>query len=421
MMNITQLVKVMLDAFTEKVKRRQASGKISAQDDTGAHPIVNSAKAEKHCPITVPRRYQDDEKMKDILEKNEKKTEAYVEDKSALIREASVRMIELTEDELRIQLVQAIQELAIDLANTTRVRNQLVENKFPPSNITDVQLGNAAALEYILDNMGDDAAKLYLFDSAKKLAERYSALHNVALPKDSQTVISPFLTQESVATVDTDATMEEKDPIKSDDACQKIITMTKNMLTDLFPLMTTPFWNEFIEAEINRTIDKDTKIRSKAASQEKANREVNLQLENLKNLEQTDPQAYIKLMAQAVRKEFDADEKKKKRKQKKDSRKKSSAVPQKNQGTNATNNGRSRNGKSKKKAQKDGQQQQNHANSSSNNNNNNSNSNNNNSNSNSNNTGGRGTSGGRRRNDDNGRSRRGGRGKGRGRGNKAQN
>jgi len=251
--NIKESKNLMQQSLAEMHKRQLAFIKISAQDPDGARPIVKSAKVDKHkhCPITAPKRFQDDTKMKEILGKDEDLRSQYEKDKSDLIRQAAEQVAELSKVEHRKLLLNKLQELAIDLANTERVNGEMMQYQKVPAGITDVQLGNAAAMDYINNNVNADAAKSYYFESTATFAAEYAALHNVPVPNQE----IPPLTQES-----TDSTMSEgeADPLKDNQVCKTIITKTKNTLTDLWPLMTTPFWNEYIQAEIHRVVNKDT-------------------------------------------------------------------------------------------------------------------------------------------------------------------
>ncbi len=399
--NIKESKNLMQQSLAEMHKRQLAFIKISAQDPDGARPIVKSAKVDKHkhCPITAPKRFQDDTKMKEILEKDEDLRSQYEKDKSDLIRQAAEQVAELSKVEHRKLLLNKLQELAIDLANTERVNGEMMQYQKVPAGITDVQLGNAAAMDYINNNVNADAAKSYYFESTATFAAEYAALHNVPVPNQE----IPPLTQES-----TDSTMSEgeADPLKDNQVCKTIITKTKNTLTDLWPLMTTPFWNEYIQAEIHWVVNKDTTIRNASKKQEEANRQVSLNLEDL----QTNPDAFVDVLADEVIEKMNIKKKETARKQA--ARKKSSGGSKKNQNSKPTKNGQSKRNKSKKNSKKDGQQsnsqQQNNANSSDNNNNRASNSNT------------RRQSRGERGRG-NGRNHQGGRGNGRGRGGRGRN
>lgn len=396
--NIMESKNLMQQSLAEMHKRKLALKKISAQDPDGARPIVKSAKVDKHkhCPITAPKRFQDDTKMKEILGKDEDLRSKYEKDKSELIRQAAGRSAELSKVEHRKLLLNKLQELAIDLANTERVNSEMMQYLLVPAGITDVQLGNAAAMDYINNNVNADAAKSYYFESTATFAAEYAALHNVPVPNQE---IPPF-TQES------NMSEGEADPLKDNQVCKTIITKTKNTLTDLWPLMTTPFWNEYIQAEIHRVVNKDTTIRNASKKQEEANRQVSLNLEDL----QTNPDAFVDVLADKVTEKMNVNKQETARKLA--ARKKSSGGSKKNQNSKPTKNGQSKRNKSKKNSKKDGQQsnsqQQNNANSSDNNNNRASNSN----------TRGK-SQGGRGRG--NGRNHQGGRGNGRGRGGRGRN
>ena len=406
--NIVNNASTMLASFSKLTQRRQALGKISAPDHTGELPIVKSARAENHCPIVPPREFQGDKEMNEILKRKAEIDAQYEKDTSDCIRESADRTKELSTDKFRNVIVKTIQELAIDLANFARVRGQYKGEGFVPNNITDTHLGNAAAMDYITSNLID--ATPFEFESVDKLAERYSDLHNVTVPKSQGNAVlgeDGYLTQDSEMEDEDD----EEDPLKNDQVCVKVISHTKNMLNDLWPLMTKPFWDEHIEAEINRQVNTDTSIRTTSKKLEEANRNVNLNLEDL----QKDPKSFVKHMTSAVREEMKQEDKKEAQKQKKAARKKSSGRAKKNQASKPIKNGQSGGSKSKKNSQNDGQQrsgsqQQNHANSSNNNNNNNNN-----------NRRGSSRGGGRGRGRGNDRRGGGGRGRGRGRGRGARN
>ncbi len=414
-MNIVKNAKTMQQSYAQVLQRRLASNKISAQDHEGAHLIVKSAKVDKskHCPITAPKRFQDDEKMKEIQEEDDKLLANHEKKKSDLIRKAASRTLELIEEEFRNLQLTSIRELAIELANTERVRSELLEFKNVPTDVTDAQLGDAAAMSYIATNVQEDAAK-YLFTSAEAFTKAYAKLHNVPMPKeDNPPTSSPpnpppltYLTQPRQEDSDADAAdivMEnvgagvgaEANPLTDNDVCKTVITKTKNVLTELWPIMTLTFWDEHKQAEINRIVNKDSKIRSKSKQQEEANRQVNLNLEDLKD----NPEKFVDTLAEAM---VEKSLPQLKRALKKESRKKSSGKSKTSQDTKPTKNGQSKRNKSKKKqGQQSNSQQQKNAESASTNNNPNSHA-------------GRGGGGG-------GRSHRGGRGRGRGRGGRGRN
>ena len=182
---------------------------------------------------------------------------------------------------------------------------------------------------------------------------------------------------------------EDEDPLKKNQAYITTIKQIKNLLNDVWPAMTTPFWMEYKEAEMARIIDKDASIHATARKQENANRSVSLNLESF----QDDPESFLDSVADAVNHRLVQKEKARKQKQKTDARKKSLGNSKKDQDTKPTKNGQSKKGKSKKNTQDTEQQnQQNQANSSNNRNQ-------------------RNSRGGGRGND-----RQGGRGRGRGRG-----
>lgn len=381
--NIAKNANAMQQSFAEMLQRQLALNKISAQDHDGAHIIVKSAKVDKrkHCPITAPKRFQDDKEIKQIQEDDDKVLAKLEEDKSDLIRKSASRILELCKEEHKTLQLTAIHELAIDIANNERVRVELLELKCVPADVTDVQLGNTAAMEYIATNMMDEDAAKYQFKSAEAFAAAYAELHHVPVPKEDEppptntaggTEEEPPLTQPPPDTAD--ATMEEAEvnPLTNNVVCKTVITKTKNVLTELWPLMTLPFWEEYRQAEIHRIVNKDAVIRSKSKKQEEANRQVTLNLEDLKD----NPEKLVEELADTltvrVAKNLKSEEQKSARR--KESRKKSSGKSKTSQDTKPTNNGQSKRNKSKKNSKKQGQQsnsqQQKNAESSSNNNNN---------------------------------------------------
>jgi len=393
--NINENAILMQTKFKETHQRSLASAKISAQDQDGARPIVRSAKADKqkHCPITVPKRFQDDKEMKEIQEADDKLVAKYEEDKSDLIRKNASRITKLLKEELREKILQALRALATDVATHERVIYQITEFKYVPTNVTDIDLGNAAAMEYISTNVQDDAAKRYKFESSAAFKAAYAELHGVHVPVPQE---PPVLTQATLAQPET---MEvEEVPLKDNEDCKHILTKTKNTINDLWPLMTTPFWEEYIQDEIHRTVDRDVGVRTRVNKQEEANHNVSINFDELQDDLKDDPKKFVSTLAEAVSAHNKEEEQKAARK--KASRKKSSGESKKNQATAPTKNGQSGGKKSKQNSKKGGQQQQNTAKSSNNNSNNTSKA----SNRNSNNGGGRGR----------GRNHPGGRGNGRG-------
>ena len=390
--------------FAQLLQKQLALNKISAQDHEGAHLIVKSAKVDKskHCPITAPKRFQDDKEMKAIQEEDDKLLANLEKTKSSLIRRSASRTLELMKEEFRKLQLTSIRELAIELANTERVRSELLEFKNVPTDVTDVQLGDAAAIEYIATNVREEDAAKYLFKSAKALTTAYAELHNVPMPKEDNPPSStpPPLTQLSQETA-ADTEMQdvregataEANPLTDNDVCKTVITKTKNALTELWPIMTLTFWDEHKQAEIHRIVNKDSKIRSKSKQQEEANRQVTLNLEELKD----NPEKCVETIADAVVKKSLPILK---RAWKKESRKKSSGKSKTSQDTKPTKNGQStRNNSKKKQGQQSNSQQKKNAEAASNNN--------------PNPNAGRGGRGGRNH--------RGGRGRGNGRGGRGRN
>ena len=329
----------MQDGYAEMLQRRLARGKISAQDQTGACPIVKSAKADNYCRVTAPKKWQNDPKMKEIQAKKAEADAKHGETSSDFIREAATRFEELSIEEFQDTIVKTIHELAIDFATTARVRGEF-DSVFLPSDVTDIQLGNAAAMEYITTTI-QESDESYEFESAEKFAVRYSNLYHVPVPKTIPETNIP-LTQPSQM-----ETEEDEDPLKKNQACITTITKIKNLLNDVWPAMTTPFWKEYKETEMNRIINRDTSVRTTARNQENANRSVSLNLESL----QDNPESFLDSVADAVDYRLAQKEKERKQKQKKDARKKSLGNSKKNQDTKPTNNGQSKKGKSKKNTQ----------------------------------------------------------------------
>lgn len=341
--HITENAIVMQEGYAEMLQRRLARGKISAQDQTGACPIVKSAKADNYCPVTAPKKWQNDPKMKEIQAKKAEADTKHGETSSDFIREAATRFEELSIEEFQDTIVKTIHELAIDFATTARVRGEF-DSVFLPSDVTDIQLGNAAAMEYITTTI-KESDESYEFESAEKFAVRYSNLYHVPVPKTIPETNIP-LTQPSQM-----ETEEDEDPLKKNQAYITTITKIKNLLNDVWPAMTTPFWNEHKETEMNRIINRDTSVRTTARNQENANRSVSLNLESLQN----NPESFLDSVADAVEHRRAQKEKERKQKQKKDARKKSLGNSKKNQDTKPTSNGQSKKGKSKKDTEQQNQ------------------------------------------------------------------
>ena len=385
--HITENAIVMQEGYAEMMKRHLAHGKISAQDQTGARPIVKSAKADNYCPVTAPKKWINDQKLKEIQARKAEADTKHGEASSDFIREAATRFKELSKEEFRDTIVKAIHELATDFAITARIRGEF-DSVFLPSDVTDIQLGHAAAMEYITTTI-KESNEFYQFESAEKFAERYSDLYHVPVPKTSQEVNIQNIQGGIYTQPSQMETEEDEDPLKKNQAYIKTIKQIKNLLNDVWPAMTTPFWMEYKEAEMARIIDKDASIHATARKQENANRSVSLNLESF----QDDPESFLDSVADAVNHRLVQKEKARKQKQKTDARKKSLGNSKKDQDTKPTKNGQSKKGKSKKNTQDTEQQnQQNQANSSNNRNQ-------------------RNSRGGGRGND-----RQGGRGRGRGRG-----
>ena len=196
--NVTMIIvknaNTMQQFFAQLLQKQLALNKISAQDHEGAHLIVKSAKVDKskHCPITAPKRFQDDKEMKAIQEEDDKLLANLEKTKSSLIRRSASRTLELMKEEFRKLQLTSIRELAIELANTERVRSELLEFKNVPTDVTDVQLGDAAAIEYIATNVREEDAAKYLFKSAKALTTAYAELHNVPMPKEDNPITMGF-------------------------------------------------------------------------------------------------------------------------------------------------------------------------------------------------------------------------------------
>jgi len=401
-MNINENAKLMQEKFKANHQRHLASAKISAQDLNGAHPIVKSAKVDKRKnPITVSNRFQDDPKMKQIKEADDKLAAETEKNKSDLIRKAANRVAELTKEELLQTILKALRVLATDLATHERVIHRFTTFKCVPPDVSDEALGDAAAMAYIATNLGDEAAKRYLFESKANFEKAYAELTGVHVPMpkatETETVSILPLTQPDQSSQD--VTMEE-DPLKDNEECKLVIIKIKNKINDLWPLMTTPFWDEYVQAEIHRTVDKDVGVRSRVNKQEEANHNVSINFDDLQDTLTNDPRKFVSTVAEAISAHNKEEEKKAARK--KASRKKSLGKSKKSQDTKPTKNGQSEKNKSKQNSKKNGQQQQNNAKSSNNNSNN--------------------TSAASNRNPNNGRGRgrgrnhQGGRGNGRGRG-----
>eukprot|EP00984_Skeletonema_dohrnii_P010741 scaffold4215_cov128-Skeletonema_dohrnii-CCMP3373.AAC.2 len=200
-----------------------------------------------------------------------------------------------------------------------------ISNPIDPNGVaTDERMAHAAVAEY-LGSISVELIENLLHKNGDDMASLYNAHHNVTFPEDFNQLLS-------------------------DDMCvPNRVRHIAAKLEQFFPLMTISFWREHDMEEAKRRINKQVKIRTEAAKQEKAQGDVEQALEAQADGDQ--PQAAtIEAIEQPVKswiqEAVNANEQKKKQR----ARKKSSGKPaKKNQTGKPTSSGQSNSNKSKGK------------------------------------------------------------------------